>query len=222
MGNKNIFIRIWEAVILFLKTITGIELRDTLNDISLQLDKQEKNMLKYHQEHSQLMAREIALLAGIKRKAYFPMLLNKNGKGINAALQRDFKTEIVFNPNNSTLSVDLIIDRMHFEKYDLDLDKSYQGNVNSPLFTYAKNKFEERDRSFMDECAKNFTYGIFATSFDKEVLQSDDILEVLGKTILLIAKPGYVKAANLQDFEIDKGPVEKPIVETEAETTNEV
>ena len=220
MGKKNIFIRIWESVILFLKTITGIEQRDILNDQTLQIEGLKKEMQKQHQEHSQLSARQIALLARIQKKAYFPMLLNKNGKGINAALQRDFKTEIVFNPNSSTLSVDLIIDRMHFEKYDLDLDKSYAGNVNSPLFNYAKIRFEERDRNFMDECAKNFTYAIFATSFEKEVLQSDDILEILGRTILLIAKPGYVKAANLQDFEIDKGPVEKPV--EEKETTNEV
>lgn len=221
MGKKNIFIRIWESIILFLKTITGIELRDILNNQTLQIDQLKKDMQKYHQEASQLSAREIALLAKIQRKAFFPMLLNKSGKGINAALQRDFKTEIVYSPTSSMLSVDLIIDRIHFEKYELDLKSSYANNVNLPLFEVGRKKFESYDRKFMDECAKNFTYAIFATSFEKEVLQSEDILEILGKTILLLAKPYYVALANLQDFVIDKGPIEKPAEETEAEKTNE-
>lgn len=213
--------KIWEAIILFIRTITGIEARDSLNDLSRILMENQKQRMKESEAQHQLQLKTFQMIYRIRMKAFFPIIINSRGKAINLSLQRDMKADFVFDPARNDLNVELIVDRDKFESLKIELMESYKEHPARPLILFAKDKFEARDRIFMDGCQYNFILNIYAFAFEKEFLTQRDIMEILGKSIIEIAKPEYIKVNELQDFDLEKGPIAKEKTESKTFPANE-
>jgi len=209
MGKENIIERIWHSIVLFISTITGRENRLLTYKLIAKLDGFAAEFEKTSNFIKEISLKQANLIYQVKKKAFFPVLINSRGKAINLSLQRDIKADFIYEPVNNTLIAELIIDRDKFESFRIDMEKSYKDSPAKVLLEYANELFKKRDREFMDSCSYNFILKIIKYTFDKEMLSHWDIMELLGISILEIAKPKYIAANDLEDFVIDKGPVYK-------------
>lgn len=214
MNKQNIFKKIWKALGLFFSTLTGRESRlhlISIIDESIKLNEQIKELNnafnKFIESSTKTNIKTLQTLYGIKTKSFFPLIINDKGKALNLSMHRDFKCELSY--QDGGIKAELIIDKLNFETFHLDMALSYTGNIKKPLFDYACELFKERNREFMDSCSYTFILSLLNYSFQRELLTHKDIMEILGQVLLEQAKPLYISKNNLKDFDFEKGAIQK-------------
>lgn len=215
MKIKNIFKKILKAIMLFISTIIGREQRILtyrLIDISGTISKTLKEIELNQTQQFLKMMNQIVL---IRKKAYYPIAINHLSKAINLAIQRDLKADVRYEPVQNYLYCELFADKDLFDKYRLDLEASYKDHPAKPLMKYANELLIERKLGLTNKISLVFIFNILKYSNQKEVILHHDLMELLSISLMESVKDEYVLKNNLQDFDLQKGAIEKQKEEPE-------